>query len=313
VAVNARSQDGGRRVTIAVGLAVVVLTAIVAATSRATLGASAGGVNPRSSGAAHTGESALLAFGFVAWVVVTGLVVTAVWPALRRRKRDPEDDRDQPYTPDIPLWEKLFMVMLPALVFAAILIGVVGASAGRGGGVPAPAPLSLGLAHPVSGATSTAAPPSTPPAGGGGPAVITDAAIGAAAILASAGGILLVRGRRRRPRDLSPARARAAVAQAVEWSLDDLRREPDPRRAVIAAYARMERMLADDGIGRRAFEAPLEYLRRVLTQAHVDAAPIAGLTHLFQEARFSPHTVAGDDRERAVQALTAIRDDLERG
>ncbi len=312
MAVSARSQDGGRRATIAAGLALVALTTAVAVTSRADLGRSAGGASPRS-GAAHVGESALLGFGIVAWVVVTGLVVTAVWPALRRRTRDPEDDRDQPYTPDIPLWEKLFMVMLPALVFAAILVGVVGVSGSRGGGAPAPAPLSLGSGQPVSDVSTTSAPPATSSAGGGGSAVIADAAICAAAILAAAGGILFVRARRRRRRGISLARARAAVVQAVEWSLDDLRREPDPRRAVIAAYARMERMLADDGIGRHPFEAPLEYLRRVLAQAHVDAAPIAGLTHLFQEARFSPHTVAGGDRERAVQALTAIRDGLERG
>jgi hypothetical protein len=33
-----------------------------------------------------------------------------------------------------------------------------------------------------------------------------------------------------------------AVARAVDESLDDLRAEPDPRRAVIAAYARLERV-----------------------------------------------------------------------
>ena len=108
----------------------------------------------------------------------------------------------------------------------------------------------------------------------------------------------LVASRRRRP----PApgeRERAALAEAVEWSLDDLRREPDPRRAVIAAYARMERMLADHGIGRRAFEAPLEYLARVLALAHAGAAPIQALTRLFQEAKFSPYTIGARQRDQA--------------
>ena len=52
----------------------------------------------------------------------------------------------------------------------------------------------------------------------------------------------------------------AAVAQAVDESLDDLRAEPDPRRAVIATYARLERVLAAHGLPRKPAEAPLEYL-----------------------------------------------------
>ena len=45
------------------------------------------------------------------------------------------------------------------------------------------------------------------------------------------------------------------LAAAMDESLDDLRAEPDPRRAVIAAYARLERVLAAtgcrDGLPRR--------------------------------------------------------------
>ena len=40
------------------------------------------------------------------------------------------------------------------------------------------------------------------------------------------------------------------LAAAVDESLDDLRAEPDPRRAVIAAYARLERVLAAHGLPR---------------------------------------------------------------
>ena len=51
------------------------------------------------------------------------------------------------------------------------------------------------------------------------------------------------------------ARRDAALAEALEdvldESLDDLRAEPDPRRAVIAAYARLERVLAAHGLPRR--------------------------------------------------------------
>ena len=38
----------------------------------------------------------------------------------------------------------------------------------------------------------------------------------------------------------------------LDETLDDLRNEADPRKAVIAAYARMEKILAGHGLGRRA-------------------------------------------------------------
>ena len=59
------------------------------------------------------------------------------------------------------------------------------------------------------------------------------------------------------------------LAAAMDESLDDLRAEPDPRRAVIAAYARLERVLAGHRLPRRPAEAPLEYLARMLDDLSV--------------------------------------------
>src|ERR1051325_5197460 len=58
----------------------------------------------------------------------------------------------------------------------------------------------------------------------------------------------------------------AALATALDAvladSLDDLRAEPDPRRAVIRAYARMEGTFAAYGVAREEAEAPLADLAR---------------------------------------------------
>jgi cytochrome bd-type quinol oxidase subunit 2 len=64
----------------------------------------------------------------------------------------------------------------------------------------------------------------------------------------------------RRPRRGAGDRAPEAVAAALDESLDDLRTDPDLRRAIVAAYARMESALAGAGVPRRPAEAPLEYL-----------------------------------------------------
>ena len=98
------------------------------------------------------------------------------------------------------------------------------------------------------------------------------------------------------------------ASRAVEVSLAALRAERDPRRAVIAAYAAMERMLAAAGLGRVGSEAPIEYLRRVLAASFGSNAEVATITDLFQVAKFSHHDVDEQMRAAAIDALQAIRE-----
>ena len=102
----------------------------------------------------------------------------------------------------------------------------------------------------------------------------------------------------------------AAVAQAVDESLDDLRAEPDPRRAVIAAYARLEAVLAAHGLPRKPAEAPLEYLGRMLAELSVSDRAARALTDLFERAKFSQHVVGAEMKDEAIDALETVRDDL---
>jgi hypothetical protein len=100
------------------------------------------------------------------------------------------------------------------------------------------------------------------------------------------------------------------VGQAVDESLDDLRAEPDPRRAVIAAYARLERVLAGHGLPRKPAEAPLEYLGRMLAELSVSDRAARALTDLFERAKFSQHAVGPEMKDEAIDALDTVRDDL---
>ena len=100
------------------------------------------------------------------------------------------------------------------------------------------------------------------------------------------------------------------LAAAMDESLDDLRAEPDPRRAVIAAYARLERVLASHRLPRRPAEAPLEYLGRMLDDLSVSPEAARRLTNLFERAKFSQHAVAIEMKEEAISALEKVRDDL---
>jgi hypothetical protein len=115
---------------------------------------------------------------------------------------------------------------------------------------------------------------------------------------------------RHRRRGLPPGLSQQLVAAVLEESLDDLRAEPDPRRAVIRTYARMERTFGAHGVPRRPFEAPLEYLERLLGVVEASAHSVRRLTQLFERARFSEHEVDLQMRDEAIDALVALREEL---
>ena len=115
--------------------------------------------------------------------------------------------------------------------------------------------------------TSTLAPPSTlevptsPDTPGMVPLVVAGVAL---AVMVGIAVAQLVAERRRRRPPRSPAER---LVELLDDTLEDLEREPDPRRAVIAAWARMERGLAAAGLPRHPAEAPFEYAARVLESA----------------------------------------------
>ena len=94
-------------------------------------------------------------------------------------------------------------------------------------------------------------------------------------------------------------------------AIDDLEAEPDARRAVIAAYARMEGVLGRHGLRRKPSETPLEYLRRILLGLTGRADAVQRLTSLFEQAKFSRRDIDVSMKQDAIGALREIRDDME--
>ncbi len=131
------------------------------------------------------------------------------------------------------------------------------------------------------------------------------AALGVAAVV-----VPLVRRRLRVRQAYREQRIAEALAGVLDESLDDLLRERDPRRAVIAAYARMERTLEAEGLPRRHAEAPFEYLSRVFAELRTSGRTAFALTELFERAKFSTHRVDGSMKDEAISALVALRNDL---
>jgi hypothetical protein len=131
-------------------------------------------------------------------------------------------------------------------------------------------------------------------------------------LLLAAAAILVVRLRGAR----GTLRQRPLPAEADEPGEPEvarLRRERNPRRAVIAAYAAMERLMARDGVPRGAHEAPMEYLGRVTLQGHHGVAAVHRITALFQRARFSGRPIDEEMRGRAIDAVEELEGEPEAG
>ncbi len=128
-------------------------------------------------------------------------------------------------------------------------------------------------------------------------------------LLAALGAYVVAERRANRGRRSGEALAEQ-LAVVLDETLDDLRAEADPRRAIIAAYARLERVLAANGIPRRAAETSNEYLARVLSNLELDSGAVERLTALFTRAKFSQHEVDIAMKEEAIGALEQVRDEL---
>jgi Domain of unknown function (DUF4129) len=147
-----------------------------------------------------------------------------------------------------------FSLLLP--MAAVALLWLFRDLLGLGGGRDDPAATTLP-------APSTLEVPAPPPEPGVLPLVVAGLALAAMVAIAVA---QLVAERRRRSPPRSPGER---LVELLDDTLEDLEGEPDPRRAVIAAWARMERGLAAAGLPRHPSEAPFEYAARVLESALV--------------------------------------------
>jgi hypothetical protein len=286
----------------ALGLAVTVLITLVVLAARSS--SLQAGDGPTNAGPVIAIVHVVEIIG-IALELLAILILIVVFCLARRRD---EDDDDEPYQePDRVHWlVRLLSSLLPPLVLAALIVAITRSR---------PVDQSLEMA-PIGD------PGALPGSGGFVEQVVTNLGLSwwevlIAVVLAVVAFVVIVRAFRayRAPvstPDEEPEvlRQTSALASAVGAGLRDARLEPDPRRAVITAYATMERMLAAQGWPRREVEAPLEYMTRLFAERNVRADALGTLTELFELARFSHHVISPAAKERAIGALTVIDQEL---
>ncbi|MFL5234440.1 MAG: DUF4129 domain-containing protein [Microvirga sp.] len=132
-------------------------------------------------------------------------------------------------------------------------------------------------------------------------------------LFATAGGMvaLVVWKRRQGAGWEREAELSAALDELLADTLDDLRAERDPRKAVIGAYARLERTFAAHDVERDPSETPREYVERALDRLGVSSFAVRRLTQLYERAKFSPHEIDAGMKDDAIEALAGLRAELD--
>jgi hypothetical protein len=274
-----------RRGALVLVLAVCLLLAVALGTRGGASGSAAIGMS--------TWQSALYVLvGVAAGAIAALLLVAAVDAVLHRRHRRPEEREPRPIPP-------LYMVLVLGAVVLAAMWLALHLPRSQGTGLT---PKLVGRARVV--AASPAAPTAslTP--------LLVGLVVGIAAVALGAL-MVLMRARSRPPLPLVTETPSPPLEEVVDAALEALGSETDPRRAVIAAYATMERLLAAAGSPRRPADAPTEHLERSLVLLGAGRASAHRLTELFERARFSVHVIDEQVRRAAVDALAAVRRDLE--
>ena len=285
---NAPRRGGSTGRTLAVAAAVVALVGIVAVASTGSVPTGSGGSGRRpSEGFVDT------AFSLFLVLMVLCTVSVAVTLTFFRRY-DPTTGAPRRLS---PLQSLITFVVSIALL--AVIVRAITASRGDRQG-----PLIPGIDRPGGADGGDAGAPYDPEFAVL-PVAIVLTLLGVAAVAVW----LTARGRKSAfgPHTPTPAEALSDVLAAT---LDDLRSERDPRRAVIGAYARMERALAASGLPRGEAEAPEEYLVRALDELPLSPHAASRLTALFAWARFSVHDVRPEMKDEAIETLEQVQREL---
>lgn len=124
---------------------------------------------------------------------------------------------------------------------------------------------------------------------------------------------VLIRRRRARTDEAADRDAESALGRAVTASIAALESDRDPRRAILRAYAQMERAFDRVEIVRARDETASEFLVRTTRRLPLSAPAAAALTGRFEEVRYSTHEITEADREDALASLRVVERELAEG
>jgi Domain of unknown function (DUF4129) len=273
-------------------VAVVAVLLALAVTGLRARGTFAHGGNQTAAGASGavlaTVLSAAEGLAVIAFIVVL---------ASARPQRQPKgDDEEELWRPNIPWWAKAVGVLLAVAALVTPFAVLFTRKPRRLGPRPLPiGPPKVSLGHAATASAGEAWP------------LITGMVIAIAIVVA-----LTLLARRSRPlRAQSKDRTRlATLLDSLAAGSDALSAGGEPRAAIIACYAAMERGFAAAGSAPAVADTPAEVLARATRAGLVRPEPAETLTGMFRRARYSTYPMTSADSRVAADALTEMRSDL---
>ncbi len=270
--------------------AVAVLLALTA------VGLRAHGTFSRQVSAAGAAASGAVLGTALAVAEGVGLVAFIIVLAMARPRRPKKQDEEEPPRPPFPWWAKTLAVLL---ALAALLTPPVILVEKKGHKQVTP-PVAVHPGVPAGRAGHLANTAATNPW-----PIIVGMLLAVAAVV-----VLALVTRVRRPPGQPRTRSAGALLDALAAGHDALTGGGDPRQAIIACYAAMERGFAAAGSAPAAADTPAELLTRA-TEAGIVGSDSAGvLTGIFRRARYSTQPITDVDSTRAATALAQMRAEL---
>lgn len=268
-----------------------------------------------------------IALAGVVGLLVAAVAVVAVAVVTRLRNRSAAPPRGNARSDWLrgdrgrPTWRIALVAfgLILGWLLLSMLLGRLGGGPGSDAGTPGATPDAADSAPDVSGSTPTL--PTEPDTGSNLLGYLYGATVVFLVVIVVGS---MIAARRQRPPPASNPNAfdddstsdadtgSESLARAAKVGLaevGDLTREP--RKAIIACYAAMERQLSLlPDAAPRDFDTASEVLARAVEHHALAPDSATQLVDLFEEARFSPHVMNEGHRDAAVAVLTQVLDEL---
>jgi Domain of unknown function (DUF4129) len=273
-------------------VAVVAVLLALAVTGLRARGTFAHGGNQTAAGA----SGAVLAIVLSAAEGLAVIAFVVVLASARPQRQPKNDDEEEIWRPKIPWWAKTAGVLLAVAALVTPFAVLFTRKPRQLGTRPLPlGPPKVSLGHAATASGSAVWP------------LITGMVIAIAIVVAMT---LLARRRRRARAEPRNTTRLAALLASLTAGSDALGAGGEPRAAIIACYAAMERGFAAAGSAPAVADTPAEVLARATRAGLVRPEPAEALTGMFCRARYSTYPMTSADSLLAADALTQMRSDL---
>ncbi|MBS3781966.1 MAG: DUF4129 domain-containing protein [Candidatus Thermoplasmatota archaeon] len=100
------------------------------------------------------------------------------------------------------------------------------------------------------------------------------------------------------------------ISSTVDKAISDLHEGKDIKETIMRCYQRMSTILEEEGIKNEDYMTPREFEKAANENLDVPTSKISSIREIFELAKYSSHILEEREKERVVEDLEALRDEL---